>query len=413
MDSDWLISVDDHVLEPAHLWQERVPARFKERAPRLVRDDAGEAWLYDDKRMVTPGLGAVAGKTKEQFSFEPITYEEMRPGCYDSVARLEDMDRAGVLASLCFPSFPRFCGQVFYEAKDKDLALACVRAYNDWMIEEWCGRAPGRFIPLTLVPLWDPVLAAAEVYRAAGNGSKAIAFSENPAGLGLPTIHAKDGHWDPLMAACQETGLVICMHIGSSSMRYTMSAESPMLVTMSWSPPLLIAGAMIEWLFSPVFKKFPGVKIALAEGGIGWIPFFLEKCAQVVDKHRYWIARGDVRHNQLTGLVEVDTTGAVELDDFSVVDTFRRHIYGCFIDDVHGVRNLDAIGVDNVMIETDYPHSDSTWPNCLEHARKQLAGLSEEDRHKIMRGNAERLFRFTPADAGSMGPGPGKPRGRT
>ena len=394
---EWLISVDDHVLEPAHVWQDRVPSRYRDAAPRLRRDAEGEAWVYDGKRMVTPGLGAVAGKSREEFSFEPITYDEMRPGCYDSVARLEDMNRAGVLASLCFPSFPRFCGQVFLEAKDRQLALLCVQAYNDWMIDEWCGRAPGRYIPLTLIPLWDPALAAAEVRRTAAKGSRAVSFSENPAMLGLPTVQSREGHWDPLMAACEETDTVVCMHIGSSSKRYTMSDESPMLVTMSWAPPLMIAGAMSEWIFSPVVRKFPRIKVALAEGGIGWMPFFLERCAQVVEHHRYWISSGDVKHDTLSGHVQVIKEAGVDLEGFSVMDTFRRHIHGCFIDDLVGIRNLDAIGVDNVMIETDYPHSDSTWPNCLEHAKKQLAGLSDEHRYKVMRGNAERVFGFTPA----------------
>jgi len=397
-EAEWLISVDDHVLEPGHVWQDRVPKKHRDAAPRLIRDAEGEAWLYEGRRMVTPGLGAVAGKTREEFSFEPITYDEMRPGCYDSVARLDDMNRAGVLASLCFPSFPRFCGQVFYEAQDRELALLCVQAYNDWMIDEWCGRAPGRYIPLTLIPLWDPVLAAAEVRRTAAMGSRAVSFSENPAMLGLPTIQSRDGHWDPLMAACEETETIVCMHIGSSSRRLTMSDESPMLVTMSWAPPLMIAGAMIEWIFSPVVRKFPGIKVTLAEGGIGWMPFFLDRCAQVVEKHRYWISSGDVKHDSLSGHVQVIKDGGVDLEGFSVMDTFRQHIYGCFIDDLGGIRNLDAIGVDNVMIETDYPHSDSTWPHCLEHAQKQLEGLSPEHRRKIMRGNAERLFGFTPAE---------------
>jgi len=120
---DWLVSVDDHVLEPPSVWQDRVPARYRDVAPRLTRTDDGEFWLYEDKALPTAGLSAVAGKEKEEFSPEPISYAEMRPGCYDAKARIEDMDRAGVLASMCFPSFPRFCGQVFYEAQDKDLAL--------------------------------------------------------------------------------------------------------------------------------------------------------------------------------------------------------------------------------------------------------------------------------------------------
>ena len=189
------------------MWQDTLPGQVPDAAPRLVRDADGEAWVYrGTSGWSRPASGRWPARRREEFSFEPITYDEMRPGCYDSVARLEDMDRAGVLASLCFPSFPRFCGQVFFEADDKDLALVCVQAYNDWMIDEWCGRAPGRYIPLTLIPLWDPHLAAAEVRRTAEKGSRAIAFSENPAMLGLPTIQDRDGYWDPLMAACEETG---------------------------------------------------------------------------------------------------------------------------------------------------------------------------------------------------------------
>ena len=260
-------------------------------------------------------------------------------------------------------------------------------------------QGPGRYIPLTLIPLWDPNLAAAEVRRTAEIGSRGIAFSENPAMLGLPTIQSRDRYWDPLLAACEETSTVVCMHIGSASKTTMMSDESPMLVTMSWSPPLLIAGAMIEWIFSPVVHRFPGIKVALSEGGIGWMPFFLEKATQVLDRHRYWMARGDVRLDPLSGHAVVSREGAVDLDEsFSVVETFRRHIFGCFIEDLHGVRNIDMIGVDNVMIETDYPHSDSTWPNCLDHAKKQLASLNDVDRYKIMRGNAERLFRFSPIE---------------
>ena len=390
--SEWLISVDDHVLEPGHVWRDRMPAKLRDAAPRLLRDEVGEAWIYEGRRMVTPGLGAVAGKTREEFSFEPITYDEMRPGCYDSVARLEDMDRAGVLASLCFPSFPRFCGQVFLEARDKDLALLCVQAYNDWMIDEWCGRAPGRYIPLTLMPLWDPVLAAAEVRRTAEKGSRAVAFSENPAMLGLPTVQDRGGHWDLVMAACEETETVVCMHIGSSSRRYTMSDESPMLVTMSWGPPVQIAGAMVEWIFSPIVRKFPGIKVALAEGGIGWMPFFLDRCTQVVEKHRYWIQKGDVKHDSLTGHVQVIEAGGVQMEGFSVIDTFRKHIYGCFIDDLHGIKNLDVIGVDNVMIETDYPHSDSTWPESQQVLAKHFAGVPDAERRRIVADNARALY---------------------
>jgi predicted TIM-barrel fold metal-dependent hydrolase len=393
---DWLVSVDDHVLEPPHVWQDRVPAALKERAPRLVRDGAGEAWVYDGRRFNTFGLSATAGKNREEFSAEPITYEQMRPGCYDPVARVADMDRAGVLASLCFPSFPRFCGQTFYEADDRELAMVCVRAYNDWMIDEWCGSVPGRYIPQIIIPLWEPALAAAEIERCAAKGARALTFSENPVRLGLPSIHHPTRYWDPVFRAAADAGVVVCMHIGSSSNIPTMSDEAPALVTYAWSFAAMASGTLCDWLFSSVFQRIPHLKIALSEGGIGWIPYFLERADQVVDKQRFLAARGDTIADIKTGVV-TRRDNEIDFDNFDVMTVFRDHIYGCFIEDYSGIANIERIGVDNVMIEVDYPHSDSTWPNCIETARKQLVGLSDGDAYKVLRGNAEGLFHFTPA----------------
>ncbi len=148
-------------------------------------DDKGmDFWVYDGKRYPSSGLSAVAGKSKQEFSPEPLRYSEMRPGCYDATARIEDMNQAGILASLCFPTVTRFCGQLFSEASDREFGFTCLQAYNDWMIEEWCGAAPGRYIPLVLIPLWDPKLAATELERTAAKGVTTFAFSENPAPFG-------------------------------------------------------------------------------------------------------------------------------------------------------------------------------------------------------------------------------------
>ncbi|MBB4944194.1 putative TIM-barrel fold metal-dependent hydrolase [Streptosporangium album] len=390
---DWLISVDDHVIEPGHVWTDRVPAKYKDVAPRLIKDNEGEAWVYENRRVPSTGLAASAGRRKEEFTPNPIPYSEMRAGCYDSVARLEDMNRSGILASMCFPSVPRFCGQLFWEAQDKELALLCVQAYNDFMIDEWCGSAPGRYIPLVIVPLWDPRAAAKEVERTAAKGARAVAFSENPAPLGLPTIHDPQRYWDPLFAAAQEAELVVCMHVGSSSTMPKISPISPFMANMAWGATRT-SGAMLEWLFSGVFSRFPGLKIALSEGSIGWIPYFLERAEQVIENQRGWVLRGESFGGSLEGAHE---SGSLDLATFDIRQTYLDHVFGCFIDDIHGLRNLDVIGEDNVMIETDYPHSDSTWPDCMKLARERLAGLAPEVQYKILRGNAERVFRFTPA----------------
>jgi predicted TIM-barrel fold metal-dependent hydrolase len=400
IDLNWLVSVDDHVLEPHDLWQNRLPTKHRDRGPRMVTDAGGEMWEYEDIRVATSGLAAVAGKRRQEFSYEPVTYSEMRPGCYDSKARVVDMDAAGILASLCFPSFPRFCGQVFYEAKDRDLALLCVQAYNDWMIEDWCDSAPGRFIPLIIIPLWDPNLAAQEVRRCSERGAHAIAFSENPEPLGLPTINDANRFWDPLFAACQETETVVCMHIGSSSVPMKFCEDSYTLMNMAWGTGSRVSGTLLDWLFSPTLTRFPQLKIALSEGGIGWIPYFMERAEQVIEKQRYWASQGEQIFDIRTATTTVDASRALDLDRFDLRQRFRDHVYGCFIDDFTGMRLIREIGVDNVMIETDYPHSDSTWPHCIDLAHKQLAAtdLDDEEKYKVLRGNAERVFHFQAAE---------------
>jgi predicted TIM-barrel fold metal-dependent hydrolase len=390
---DWLISVDDHILEPSSVWIDRVAAKDRDRAPHMVEEGDMEFWVYDGKRYPSSGLSACAGKKKEEFSPEPVTYKEMRPGCYDPVARLEDMDRAGILASLCFPTITRFCGQLFMEASDREFGLVCLKAYNDWMIEEWCGAAPGRYIPLILIPMWDPPAAAKEMERCAEKGANAFMFSENPSKLGLPTIHDRDRYWEPVISTAHDLQMVVSMHVGSSSEVPQIAPDSPFMANLAWGA-IRTSGAMLSWLFSGVFTRYPNVKIALSEGEIGWMPYFLERAEQVVDKQRYWVARG----HKFMGHASTD----VDMDTLNVRELFREHVFGCFIEDHHGIASIDEIGENNIMCETDYPHSDSTWPNCLTAVKKIISHLPTETQYKILRGNAERLYRFTPAEP----PGP-------
>jgi predicted TIM-barrel fold metal-dependent hydrolase len=387
---DWLISVDDHILEPPHLWVDRVAAKDRDRAPHMEVHDGMDYWVYDGKRFPSSGLSAVVGKSKEEFSPEPLSYADMRPGCYDPVARLDDMDQSGVLASLCFPTITRFCGQLFMEASDREFGFECLQHYNDWLIEEWCGAAPGRYIPLMLIPMWDPALAATEMERMADKGVTAFAFSENPEPLGLPTIHDTDGYWDPVMQAANDLEMVVCMHVGSSSTLPSICKDAPFMANLTWGASRT-SGTMLSWLFSGMFQQYPNLKIALSEGEVGWIPYFLERAEQVLDKQRYWVQRGQTFGDHAKN-------NRLDLDTLDIRKSFRDHIYGCFIEDHHGVNSLADIGEDNVMCETDYPHSDSTWPDCIGTAKRVIKDLEPEVQYKLLRGNAERLYRFTPAE---------------
>jgi predicted TIM-barrel fold metal-dependent hydrolase len=227
-----------------------------------------------------------------------------------------------------------------------------------------------------------------------------VAFSENPEPLGLPTIHDPGRYWDPVMAAAQDTGTIVCMHAGSSSTMPSICSDAPALANLAFGA-VRAAGTMLSWIFSDYFERMPALKIALSEGNIGWMPYFLERAEQVVDRQRHWISRTSTEFYN----VKAGDSLQADLDRLNVRQAFRDHIFGCFIDETAGLRCLDILGEDNVMVETDYPHTDTTWPDSIGVAKKLVQGLPPETQYKILRGNAERLYRFTPAEPAG-GPGP-------
>jgi predicted TIM-barrel fold metal-dependent hydrolase len=401
---DWMISVDDHVLEPPNLWLERLPRRFRDEAPVLRTDDKGEAWFFDGKRVPTTGFQAAASKRFEEFTPDPVTYADMRPGCYDAAARIEDMNLDGVLASVCFPSFPRFCGQVFYEAKDHELGFECIKAWNDWMIEEWCGYAPDRLIPLSIMPLWDPLLAAREIERCAAKGARSLTFSENPPRLGLPSLYDPANYWDPVIEAASEAGVVISVHIGSSSWVPKSSDDASLLSPIIWGTASVASCTMVDWIISGKLQKFPKTKVAMSEGGIGWIPYFLERGERNIERHRYWASKRDLDLRD-TGDEVLVFSDRPSIDfNLDFVRLFKDHLYGCAFADTEafGLSVIEQVGIiDNVVIESDYPHLDSSWPNSLKVAKENLAHLSEENQYKILQGNARKLFNIDPKEPGA------------
>jgi predicted TIM-barrel fold metal-dependent hydrolase len=386
-----IVSVDDHVVEPAHVWERWLPAKLHDKAPRVERRGIGtmrhvgggtyeqsfdpdgpqaDCWVYEDLVYIHKRHVAAVGFDRDDMTMSPMTYDEMRPGCYEPKARVDDMELNWVEASLSFPSFPRFCGQTFLEAKDRELAEACVYAYNDWMVDEWCGDSGGRLIPLPIIPLWDAELAAAEVRRNAERGAHAVCFSEIPAVLGLPSIHT--GEWDPFFAACAETRTVVCMHIGSSSKMPATSADAPVAVaaTLSFGNAM---SSLTDFLFSGVLVRFPDLKLAYSEGQIGWIPYILERADDVWLEHRAWGGVRDI-------VPEPPST------------YYYRQVFGCFFRDRHGIESLQTVGVDNTTFETDYPHTDSTWPHTKKVAQELMAGLPDDVVYKLVRGNAIRML---------------------
>jgi predicted TIM-barrel fold metal-dependent hydrolase len=381
-----IISVDDHILEPRDLWQRELPASQRERGPKVVRQkvrltftggrygfDVDEengrwcdVWVYDDLVSPTGLLHAPAGIPVAEQANVPAVYEDFRPGVYDQKARLADMDANHVEVSINYPNtFPRFAGQGFAERADRDLGLLCLQIYNDWMIDEWsAGDGKGRLVPLTLVPLWDAELAAAEVRRCAAKGSYAIAFSENPSKLGFPSLYT--GLWDPLWQACEETDTTVSMHIGSSSSMPSTSPDAPLATSMALNAQNA-QGSLCDWVFSRSLERFPRLKLAYAESQVGWMPFQLER---------------------MDGVWKEDV-GGVELPE-PPSSYVKGRVWGCIFDDLHGLRSRHEVGLGAIIFETDYPHANGTFPRsrAVAHELFEKAGMDAHECMRVLRGNA-------------------------
>jgi predicted TIM-barrel fold metal-dependent hydrolase len=387
-----IISVDDHVVEPRDLWQARLPAKYRDSCPRVVRqkghvvyDQARQpgfavadepdarwcdVWYYEDAVWPLHAPYAAVGPAAELSAMAGLTYDDILPGCFDQTHRLADMDLNHTEASLCFPTIPRFCGQLFLNRRDTELAELCVRAFNDWMIDEWAGGAGrGRLIPLTLIPLWDPNLAAAEVRRCADKGSHAVTFSESPSDLGLPSIHT--GEWEPFFAACNETETVINMHIGSSSRQPQTSPGAPIISMVPLTTELSVH-CLIDWLLSGILERQKEVKIALSEAQVGWMPFILDRLDSAWRRSKNY-------DPSIYALLPQPPSHYI-----------ANRVFACVFDDAVGLANRDHIGMSQIMFETDYPHADSTFPESKQVAEKMIAesGLSSEEALQFLRANA-------------------------
>lgn len=369
-----LISVDDHIVEPENMFDRHIPERFRERAPRVAKGSNGaHHWQIEDARAPGLGLNAVVGRPKDEYGMEPVAYDQVRAGCFDVDARIGDMNVNGVLASINFGSFPGFAGSRFFAMKDKELALATVRAYNDWHFYDWCDRYPGRFIPCGYLPLWDVAASVTELRRIAKLGFRTISFPDNPAALKLPSLH--HSCWEPLWAALTEERIVISAHIGSGGNAPYASDLSPIdawITTM----PITIANAAADWLFAKFWRDYPELRICLSEGGIGWVPYLIERADFTVQQHGAWI-RSNVKGEKPS-------------------DVFKRHFITCFISDKHGLKNRHEIGVERIAWECDYPHSDAVWPESPEFLWEEVKNLPKEEIDLMTHGNVMREFRWDP-----------------
>lgn len=371
-----IFSVDDHIVEPANVWTSRVPAKYREAAPHVVEEDGREYWEYEGERSQTMGLNAVAGTPPERWNLEPARFTDMIPGCYDPKARARDMLSQGVLASVSFPTLPRFGGMLFPGFKDKMLAHECVKAWNDFVIDEWCAAGPpGLFVPQIICQLWDPVAAAEEIRRCADKGARALSMVENPVPGGLPGFHTD--HWDPIWDAVQECDMPVGMHIGSSGLTPIPDPQAPFALIPALAS---VAGmlAMSNFLSSSICHRFPNIKIVWSEAAIGWIPFQLERLDRQLERHEWSVQNKSA--------------------DLKPSEIFRRNMYACMIEEPFGLSQHETIGTDRIFCEVDFPHSDSPFPTTQQGMASMFDGVPDHVVEAVTYGNAEKAFDWQMAD---------------
>lgn len=374
MDDLVLVSLDDHLIEPPTMYDQHLTPAQKAFAPSFHTDAEGrDYWLYDGARVGNLGLNAVVGRPKSEFGFEPLALSQMRKACYDVDARVDDMNVNGILSSLCFPTIVQFDGFTFHGFKDKQQALVLLRAYNDWHIDEWAGAHPGRFIPNALIPAWDMQATAEEVRRVARKGCHSITMMDNPSNRGLPSIHNE--YWEPLWKACADHDVVISMHHGTGNAAQHPSMESPIdawITCMSMSISLGLA----DYLHLDALQKYRNLKLALVESGTGWIPYVLERADFILKQHAEWT------HSTYGGR--------------TATEVFHDHFLCTFVHDDGGFEMINKIGPHTMCYESDYPHSDTQWPNAPEALMTYLHKLTDEQVELVTHKNALSAYHFNP-----------------
>ena len=369
-----IISADDHLSETPDLWQSRLPQHLREKGPRFVTlPGGGNGWMMPGAEAPRPlGLDVMAGRKYDEYKASGVPWSEVRPGCYDPQARLADMDEGGVWATVLYPNVGLAFGGGRGFAGDWEMAIACLRAYNDHLAE-FCAVNPKRLCGAAVLPMDTVENAVAEVKRVGKRpGIRAVL---------VPVYPADEKEWnhpdyEPLWNALDDHGLSISIHIGEKrgqkitpwAMAHPGGVET-MINTITFGT----AESFAYLLWSGVFDRHPSLTVVSVESGIGWLAYFRERANNVYKRHRHW-----------THSVLKEEPGAY----------FGRNIFATFEEDLVGIRTRDVIGVETLLWSSDYPHTDTSWPHCRENIEEHFVGVSDADKRKVVSENAARVYGF-------------------
>jgi len=354
-----LISADSHVNPPATMWAEYLPESLRDQAPGVESTDEGDFQVFEGRRTPILGINSMAGKKPEQFSWNVRRLEEQRPGGFDPTARLEDMDADEVQAEVIYGGGPLPSAQ-------PDLRRASYVAYNDWLAD-FCATEPKRLIGIAYLPCDTPEIAIAEVKRAGKRGLKGCVIPRFP---GEGDWYQPE--WDGLWPAILEQGWAAAIHVGGTGRTAVMpTLDSVGFISDLMMSKFAMAESVARIVLGGVLEKHPDLHVVSVEGQLGWIPFAQQYLDHVWEKHRFWTK------NELPNPPSF---------------YFQRQVHATFMEDPVGLRERDHIGVGNIMWSSDYPHSETTWPNSRKLTDEWMEGFPEEDRRKILYENAANLY---------------------
>jgi predicted TIM-barrel fold metal-dependent hydrolase len=367
-----ILDADAHVNEPPDTWQARVPAKLRERAPKVVHTDNGDMWSFDDGKSMRPvGLTATAGLSYLQYRPAGLAYDTMRPGSFDTKARLADMDADGIWLQVLYPSVTLGGAKVY--GAEPELQLACVAAYNDWVIE-FCEGSDGRLVAQAILPTTGVDVAIAETERAIALGHRGVVISAFPNGT-LDPAPEDDRFW----AFAQDADIPVAVHIGSFLKTIT---STPPLDTLAF---MGVAGAskagsytlpvVCDLIFSGIFERFPRVKLLLVEANIGWIPTLLEQVDDMYLRYRWF-------------------TNGVEQMPTMPSRTFHRNFWATFMIDTVGIELRHRMNTDHLMWSTDYPHTGTDWPNNRISIERNFRGVERDTVKKMLHDNCRSLYKL-------------------
>lgn len=366
-----IVDADAHVNEPPDLWQQRVPARLRPRAPKVLHTDEGDVWSFDDGKKLRPlGLTATAGLSYLQFRPSGMRYDTIRPGSFDTAARLADLDADGIHAQILYPSITLAGARTYSE--DRELQCACVRAYNEWILE-LCGPSGGRLIPQAIIPTTGIDDAIAELQWAMAHGHRGALLAAFPNGTYEPT-----GDDDRFWAVAEEAAFPLGIHIGS----FTDTGLQP---TVSFGTLAFLAHAgaskagadsmeaALRVLFSGACQRFPRLRFVIVEGNIGWIPTAMEQVDDMFLRYRWY-------------------TGAAEVMSTMPSRTFHTNFWATFMIDTIGLELRHHLNIEHLMWSTDYPHTGSDWPNNRVTIGRLFRGLPRAEVKKFLLDNCRALY---------------------